>query len=59
VALYRFLSGMIVCVIAAALCGMLVYYEAPLLLLKYLTWIGIGAFIISMVSIRLRKAIGY
>jgi amino acid transporter len=57
-ALYRFLSAMIVSVIAAALCAMFVYYEAPLLLLKYLIWIGLGALIISMVSIRLRKATG-
>ena len=57
-ALYRFLSGMIFLVIAAALCGMLVYYEAPFLLLKYLLWIGIGALMISMASIRLRKSTG-
>jgi len=56
--LYRFLSAMIVCFSAAALCGMLVYYEAPLLLFKYLLWIAIGAGMISMASIRLRKATG-
>ncbi len=53
-----FLSVISMCAVAIALWGVLETYAEPFVLLKYLVWIGLGAFVISMISIQLRKITG-